>query len=54
MAPRFVLAVISIAFAIAVVGATITTIRQLDHRTWHTSDRLPDRDKLTKISDLVR
>jgi hypothetical protein len=29
-------------------GATITTVRQLDHRTWHTSDRLPDGDKMTK------
>jgi hypothetical protein len=48
MAPRFVIAAISIAFAIAVVGATITTVRQLDHRTWHASDRLPDGDKMTK------
>jgi hypothetical protein len=47
MAPRFVLAAISIAFAIALVGATITTVRQLDHRTY-ASDRLSLGDKLTK------
>ena len=48
MAPRFVIAAISIAFAIAVVGATITTVRQLDKQTWHASDRLADGGKLTK------
>jgi hypothetical protein len=49
MAPRFVLAAISIAFAIAVVGATIATVRQLD-QTWHASHQLPDGGKPTNRS----
>ena len=48
MAPRFALAAISIAFVIAVVCATITTVRQLDKQTWHASDRLTDGGKPTK------
>jgi hypothetical protein len=48
MAPRFFLAAISIAFAIAVVGATITTVRQSGHQMWHSSDRPPEGDELVK------
>lgn len=51
MAPRFVLAAILIAFAIAVAGATITTVRQLDKQTWHASDRRLDGGNL-KVSEL--
>jgi hypothetical protein len=38
MAPRIVLAALSIAFGIAVVGATVTTVRQLNLQTWHSAD----------------
>jgi hypothetical protein len=48
MAPRFALAAISIAFVIAVVCATITSVKQLDRQTWHASDRLSDGGKPTK------
>ena len=34
MAPRIVLAALSIAFGIAVLGAAVTTVRQLDLLTW--------------------
>jgi hypothetical protein len=37
MAPRIVLAVLSIAFGIAVVGAAVTTVRQLNLQTWHSA-----------------
>jgi hypothetical protein len=45
---RFVLAAIAIAFTAAVVGATITTVRQLDQQTLNSPDRLPDGKKLMK------
>jgi hypothetical protein len=32
MAPRFVFSVMSIAFGVAVIFATITTVRHLSHR----------------------
>jgi hypothetical protein len=38
MAPRIVLAALSIAFGIAVLGAAVTTIRQLDLLTWHSAE----------------
>ncbi len=38
MAPRLVLAALSIAFGIAVIGATVTTVRQLNLQTWHSTD----------------
>jgi hypothetical protein len=38
MAPRIVLAALSIAFGIAVVGAVVTTVRQLNLQTWHSAD----------------
>lgn len=40
MAPRVVLAALSIAFGFAVVGATVTTVRQLNLQTWHSADGL--------------
>jgi len=36
--PRIVLAALSIAFGIAVLGAAVTTVRQLDLLTWHSAD----------------
>jgi hypothetical protein len=42
MAPRFVLVAICAAFAMAVLCATITTVRQIDLQTWHSSHQLPD------------
>ena len=38
MAPRIVLAALSIAFGIAVVGAAVTTVRQLNLPSWHSAD----------------
>jgi hypothetical protein len=38
MAPRIVLAALSIAFGIALVGATVTTVRQLKLQKWHFAD----------------
>jgi hypothetical protein len=38
MAPRIVLAALSIAFGIAFVGATVTTVRQLKLQKWHSAD----------------
>jgi hypothetical protein len=38
MAPRIVLAALSIAFGIAPVGATVTTVRQLKLKAWHSAD----------------
>jgi hypothetical protein len=39
MAPRIVLATLPIAFGIAVVDATATTVRQLNLQTrWHSAD----------------
>jgi hypothetical protein len=38
MAPRIVLAALSIAFGIAVVGAAVTTVRQLNLQSWHSAD----------------
>jgi hypothetical protein len=38
MAPRIVLAALSIAFGIAVVGAAVTTVRQLNLQTSQTAD----------------
>jgi hypothetical protein len=38
MAPRIVLAALSTGFGIAVVGASVTTVRQLELQTWHSAD----------------
>jgi hypothetical protein len=38
MAPRIVVAAPSIAFGIAVVGATVRTVRQLKLQAWHAAD----------------
>jgi hypothetical protein len=38
MAPRIVLAALAMAFVIAAVAATVTTVRQLIRQTWHSAD----------------
>ena len=38
MAPRIVLAALAMAFGIAAVAATVTTVRQLNRQTWHSAD----------------
>jgi hypothetical protein len=52
MAPRIVLAALSIAFGIAVVGAAVTTVRQLNLQTWHSADgqsRAFNKDKSSEL-----
>jgi hypothetical protein len=38
MAPRIALVALAIAFGIAAVAATVTTVRQLNLQTWHSAD----------------
>jgi hypothetical protein len=38
MAPRIVLAALAMAFVIAAVAATVTTVRQFNRQTWHSTD----------------
>jgi len=38
MASRIVLAALAMAFVIAAVAATVTTVRQLNRQTWHSAD----------------
>jgi hypothetical protein len=38
MAPRIVLAALAMAFVIAALAATVTTVRQLIRQTWHFAD----------------
>ena len=42
MVPPIVLAALSIAFGIAVVGAAVTTVRQLNLQSWHSTDGQSD------------
>ena len=39
MAPRIVLSALAVAFVIAAVAATLTSVRQLNRQTWHSADR---------------
>jgi hypothetical protein len=38
MAPRIALVALSIAFGVPFVGATVTTVRQLNLQAWHSGD----------------
>ncbi len=38
MAPHIALVALLIAFGVAFVGATVTTVRQLNLQAWHSAD----------------
>ena len=38
MAPRIALAALAMAFVIAAVAATVTTVRQFNRQAWHSAD----------------